>query len=250
MADILVVIPTIIDSDYRYNLVKDLTLQDHVKNIILVDNGNNLEFSRLAQTEDEKIQVYKPSYNLNWLKSCNIGAKIAKNRNMDFVCFLNDDVELCSNFFSKMLESYTESCGVIGPSHTGFLNQHIEAGNKKTWKSSETDVELDFIDGTCMLIPMRTVNQVGVLDESFQIPNWGADLDYCYRIRQHGYKVIGSKRAALWHFNNGGGMSARIIYGSAKEWQRMGKKQLQRDMAKKYGEDWKTVHNFHHDLTV
>ena len=242
MANILVVVPTVVENDYRYNLFYDLTCQQHVTDVVIVDNGGNLDTNKFRIRKGNILQVHQPGYNANWLKSCNIGARIAKKRNMDFVCFLNDDVELSSNFFDSLLKAYNEEVGVIGPSYTGLLNPEIrDLTPKRNWIATAEDIELKFIDGTCMLIPIKIIDKIGLLDENYKPPGWGADLDYCYRVRQEGYKVIATKRAKLWHSDYIGGLSAKRVYGSKKDWIASGKRQLNEDMNKKYGPQWRQI---------
>jgi len=169
--DVLVVIPTIRPSSQRYQLVNQLEVDPMVSTVIMVDNGNNLNLKALASCS--KVQVFRPEFNLNWLKSCNVGARIAIKRQVNFVCWLNDDVRLSPAFFTGLLAAYTPDCGVIGPSYTGDLNPQL-----KTNQPVPEDLELDYVDGTCMLVPVPVLEQVGLLDEHFRPPGWGADLDF------------------------------------------------------------------------
>jgi len=57
--------------------------------------------------------------------------------------------------------------------------------------------EVDWLSGACMLINRRAYEQIGGLDEQFY---WGSeDVDYCYRMRQAGWKALYTPQPAIVH---------------------------------------------------
>lgn len=59
----------------------------------------------------------------------------------------------------------------------------------------ETDV--DAVVGACMLVRTSIVREVGLLDEQFFM--YGEDLDWAYRIKQYGWRIVYYPAVHVWH---------------------------------------------------
>lgn len=246
MSDILVVIPTIFNNSFRENLLNQLCEESLVKQVVVVDNGNCFNLPEAKQQAWAKVQRIQAGCNLNWLASCNLGAAIAVAQQIPYVCFLNDDVRLSNPFFKEMLKTFTncKNAAVVVPKYTGgFCQQARDLRNENEWKPEEKEQAVPFVDGTCMLFSLQTIQTVGLLDPIFQSPGWGADVDYAYRVRLAGKALYVSHRAMLWHGgeNGEGGTSATQIYGGRARWKNHGIHQAARDLAGKYGHNWRNT---------
>jgi GT2 family glycosyltransferase len=58
-------------------------------------------------------------------------------------------------------------------------------------------LSLDYVSGACMLVPLRVIAEVGLLDERFFM--YSEDADWCYRIKQAGYRLLFAPEAEIWH---------------------------------------------------
>ena len=92
-----------------------------------------------------------------------------------------------------------------------------------------------------MLLSRKTLQAVGFLDPIFRQPNWGADVDYSYRVRKAGFELFVSHRAMLWHNERHGGTSAKVVYGNSQQWGLKGRRQAVADLKEKYGTDWRNI---------
>jgi len=251
MSEILVVIPTIFKNSFKDNLLDQLCGDSLVKQVVVVDNGNCFEIPPEKQQAWAKVQRVEAGCNLNWLTSCNLGAAITIAQQIPYVCFLNDDVKLSNPFFKEMLKTFTncKDAAVVVPRYTGYCPTAKELRNEADWKPEEKEKVVGYVDGTCMLISLQTLQTIGLLDPSFQPPGWGADQDYSYRVKCKGKSLYVSYRAMLWHGEEDkekdnrvyGGTSATKLYGSKANWLSAGCRQMNHDMDKKYGKDWKRI---------
>lgn len=249
MSEILVVIPTIFKNSFKDNLLDQLCAETLIKQVVMVDNGNCFELPPEKQKAWAKVQRVHAGLNLNWLHSCNLGVAIALNQQIPYVCFLNDDVKLSNLFFKEMVKTFVncEDAGVVVPKYTGYCPAAHDLRSEADWKPEEKEQAVGYVDGTCMLISLQTLQAVGFLDPIFQPPGWGADQDYSYRVRKQGKSLYVSHRAMLWHGeehkeeNIYGGTSAVQLYGGKDNWQNSGCRQIRRDMANKYGRDWRKI---------
>jgi len=68
--------------------------------------------------------------------------------------------------------------------------------------------DVDSVSGCCMMVRREVIEQVGVLDENFIM--YGDDLDWCYRIKQSGWRVCYVPDVQIVHL---GGQSSRGLPG-------------------------------------
>jgi GT2 family glycosyltransferase len=249
MNKICVVIPTIYDQPLRYHLWDRLGEADLVETVFIVDNGKNCGTPERKKRKWHKNVYSQQEQNLHWAKSCNLGIEYALQNGFNFVCLLNDDVKLQAGFFEGMLAAWhsVESPGLIVPLYNSVF--HTEAqdfSQREEFKPKTQETEVLYTDGTCMLIHRNSVENAGMLENSFGDPNWGVDIDYGYRLRQAGLKLYVTHRAKLYHGRrmygkSAGGNSAIKYYGSKEAWHLKGNQQMHSDLSRKYGRNWKEV---------
>jgi len=58
-------------------------------------------------------------------------------------------------------------------------------------------IETQWVSGACVAVRREVIEQVGLLDERFQL--YFEDNDWCWRIRQTGWKVIYDPRFTVTH---------------------------------------------------
>lgn len=60
--------------------------------------------------------------------------------------------------------------------------------------------EIDWLIGACWLIKASVVQEVGLFDESFYL--FHEETDWCYRIRQKGYKIFFTPETTIFHYGS------------------------------------------------
>ena len=73
-----------------------------------------------------------------------------------------------------------------------------------TYLDQDKSYEVDAVSGSFMMFRRGLVDQIGLLDEQFFM--YGEDLDWCYRIKQAGWKIWYSPETQIIHYK---GESAR-----------------------------------------
>ena len=63
---------------------------------------------------------------------------------------------------------------------------------------SDLQTEVDAVVGACMLVRGAVVREVGLLDEAYFM--YGEDLDWAYRIKQYGWKIMYVPSVTIHHF--------------------------------------------------
>ncbi|HWQ11299.1 MAG TPA: glycosyltransferase family 2 protein [Roseiflexaceae bacterium] len=67
-----------------------------------------------------------------------------------------------------------------------------------TYLDPDVEAEVDSVVGACMLVRGSVVREVGLLDEAYFM--YGEDLDWAYRIRQYGWRIMYVPRATVHHY--------------------------------------------------
>jgi N-acetylglucosaminyl-diphospho-decaprenol L-rhamnosyltransferase len=67
-----------------------------------------------------------------------------------------------------------------------------------TYLDPAVETEVDAVVGACMLLRASVVQEVGLLDEQFFM--YGEDLDWAYRIKQYGWRIVYYPRVTVHHY--------------------------------------------------
>ena len=67
-----------------------------------------------------------------------------------------------------------------------------------TFLDPDVETEVDAVVGACMLVRTSIVREVGLLDEAYFM--YGEDLDWAYRIKQYGWRVMYVPSVTIHHY--------------------------------------------------
>ncbi len=197
--------------------------------IILIDNnspdGSGIKLQEDFQNDD-RIKIVLNDKNLGFSKANNIGLEIATG---DYLLLLNSDTVLSRNVLKDSLnfmENHPEydvlGCKVVLPDgkldaackrsfptplnslyHTLKLdkifsnNRHFGSYNL-TYVNPDTTMEVDCIMGAFMLLRREVYEDVGGLDSDYFM--YGEDIDWCYRIKEAGYRIVYHPEGEITHY--------------------------------------------------
>ncbi len=200
--------------------------------MIVVDNsstdGSVQKIQSASWRTKFKIQnltIIQNKTNLGFAKGNNIGIKKAAGR---YVLLLNSDTEVPKGAIQSMLafmdahpEAGAATCklvladGSMDPAcHRGFptpwaaityflglerLFPHSRMVGQyhQGYKDLSTVHEVDAISGAFFLVRRKVIDDVGLLDEDFFM--YGEDLDWAYRIRENGWKILFNPLVTVLH---------------------------------------------------
>ena len=202
--------------------------------VIVVDNGSSDGSTEAVKHAFPSINLIENSNNLGFVKANNQGIRASKGQ---YVLSLNNDTIIEDGTLSGLVRFMNEhpdvgACGpkvlnrdgslqyqcrrnfpTISSSLFYFLRLHrLFPGKKRfgqylmTHRNSDEAGEVDSVSGCCMMVRREVIEEVGILDENFIM--YGDDLDWCYRIKQAGWKVFYVPDYQIVHF---GGQSSRNL---------------------------------------
>ncbi len=205
-----IIIPTYNRKGQLYNCLESIK-NIYYKNyeIIVVNNAS------LDNTND-MVKHFFSDVNLIELKE-NRGASGGRNAgikyaNGEWLCFIDDDNIVDTNFLTEMLElvKVVNNVGVIGPTMY-FAKQKDKiwfSGAKIDLLTSRTTHYRDKIENNakyretehipnCFMVSRKVISKVGLIDETYH--TYFEESDWHMRIRNKGYKCIISSEAKVYH---------------------------------------------------
>jgi GT2 family glycosyltransferase len=191
------------------------------KEVIVTDSGStdgtremmNLEFPWTKFLDNQK--------NLGFSKGNNVAIKQAKGR---YILLLNADTTVKPNTFDlslKYMEDHPQvgalGCKVLMPNgeldpsarrrFPNPVNSFLRLFGLKKFSdyniqgSVDEEMEVDAIMGAYFFTRREVIDKVGLLDEEFFM--YGEDLDWCYRMKNAGYKIVYYPQAQITHYKYG-----------------------------------------------
>ncbi|MFQ5864092.1 MAG: glycosyltransferase [bacterium] len=202
------------------------SLKNITSEIIVVDNASRDGSAELIRKRFPEVKLVVNTENLGFATASNQGLRMARG---EFIALLNPDTIVQEDTFSRMLDFFKEhpdtgmlGCKILNPDGTLQLAcrrsyptpwvaftklsglSHLFPNNKLlgkynlTYLDPDRSYEVEAISGSFMLIQRKILDEVGYLDESFFL--YGEDLDWCYRIREKGWKVRYFAGTRIIHF--------------------------------------------------
>jgi len=208
--------------------------------IIVVDNASSDGTVEMLRAEFPDVRVIVNDENVGFTRANNQALAVAQGR---YLFLLNPDTELRANALQTLFD-YAEAyprVGMIGPQlfygdgtrqssrrrfptlATAFLESTIlqqwfprhRILTRYYMLDTRDDVtqEVDWINGSAMFTRRGVYEQIGGLDEEFFM--YSEELDWCYRIKQAGWKIVYLPTAQITHYEGKSSeqaMAQRDIY--------------------------------------
>ncbi|WP_026516520.1 glycosyltransferase [Butyrivibrio sp. MC2021] len=162
--------------------------------LVIIDNSDFSNKKLIDSFNSQSIDfVYIPNYrNAGLAKAINMGMQIICSLKMDWCLIFDQDSKIANNIlreYKNVIEkNKTKKIGIIGPQHI-YDNRKllpIHGTKKKRWL---------MLSGN--LINVNAYIAIGGFNEGFFLD--GLDVDYDYRLIEHGYSIVQCLGAAIYH---------------------------------------------------
>ncbi|GAF64993.1 glycosyl transferase [Bacillus sp. TS-2] len=208
--------------------------------VFVVDNASVDNSVNLIKEKFPQVKLIENKENLGFSKANNQAIKLAKGK---YVLLLNSDtiintdtLEIMTNLMNDDSKIGASGCKVVLPS--GKLDKACKRGfptpsaslsyflglsrlfpKKAAFNQYQLghldeneEYEVDCLVGAFMLVRKKTINQVGMLDEDFFM--YGEDIDWCYRIKNAGWKIYYYPETSITHYKGASSKKkpTKIIY--------------------------------------
>lgn len=196
--------------------------------VIVVDNYSTDGSVEVIQSASwrTKLKIIKNTDNLGFSKANNIGVKNSRGR---YVLFLNSDtivypktLETMVDFMDHCQDAGAATCKVMmlnkridDACHRGlptpwnafchflglsksFPKSRFFNGYNLGWMSLEKTHEIDACCGAFMIVRREAGEETGWWDEDYFW--YGEDLDFCYRLKEKGWKIYFVPTVSILHY--------------------------------------------------
>ena len=183
------------DEESTSRCLRSLLREPRIAGVVVVDNESEGELRAIAT---ERVELIELDANTGFSRGVNVGIKRALQRGADAVFVINNDAELGEAGILPLLEAWHRDpdIGLLAPrvldpdgttQSTGGRFRALDASTTDL----VTDGNLDYLTWACVLLPSRTIDNVGLLDEGFFM--YWEDVDYGHRLKEAGLgmRVIG-----------------------------------------------------------
>ena len=192
--------------------------------VIYVDNASQDGSVQMVAEEFPEVRIIRNDENKGFIKANNQGIEIAKGR---YVLLLNSDTLVLNNAIAKTVkfadqhpQAAVVGCRILNPDGTlqrncfmshSVLNFFLSATylykmfpenkffgrEEMTWWDFSNAAEVEVVNGCFSLVRKKAIDQVGLMDETYFV--YGDDVDWCYRFRKNGWKVMFSPEGQIAH---------------------------------------------------
>jgi len=196
--------------------------------VILVDNGSTDDSLDMVRLDYPAVRIIANQENLGFTHANNQGIRIANGNN---ILLLNSDTVLTPGALNTLLldlHSIPE-LGLVGPRLVNgdgtvqpsvgefiglgltfvfqfylfkFLPVNFPLGDRIKpfqYKQYQHSHNVDWLSGACLLVRREVVDKAGMLDEDLFM--YGEDMEWCWQIRQAGYKTRYCVDATVIHLS-------------------------------------------------
>ena len=223
--------------DKVFNFIRSIALTDYPNfDIIVVDNASvdrSDKFIEEILKSFGKGKLVRAPENLGFTRGNNLGFKLGCS-NAKYVAFLNNDLEVESDWLGKVIEvmEADESIGAAQPAIFQLFDRNLLdsvggmidrlgwtydlGSNLPLPPDVKWPFEVFWAKAAAIVIRSDVFRKIGGFDEDFFI--YYDEVDLCWRIRLLGYKVVTVPTARVYHLGGGtmGGANFQSIYMSRK----------------------------------
>jgi hypothetical protein len=211
--------------------------------ILVVDNGSGDDSIAVLKESQLAFRLLALPENLGFAAGNNRGLQLALDEGYDYALLMNNDAFAAPDMLLELLQETGADIALLSPKiyfeaeperiwfansrqqkHTLDLRDTGEGERDRGQWDNGRDV--DYLLGTCLLVNLPVVKQVGLLDERFFF--YFEDLDWSIRLRQAGFRLRLVPSAHLLHrvaTSTGGGDDSalrryHLAYSSVIFWRR------------------------------
>ncbi len=186
--------------------------------VVVYDDDNDSEYltdiKNLSQNLELKLVKFTPPFNFS--KKCNVGAK---NSSGQVIIFLNDDTTVLSPSAVTELSgtAMLNEIGAVGAKlyfpnnsiqHAGIFVMGGNVGHayfkqinpKGPYGDLSSVHEVTGVTGACLAQRKEVWESLGGWDLDFS--NSYNDVEYCFRIRENGYRILQNNLVELIHYES------------------------------------------------
>jgi GT2 family glycosyltransferase len=181
--------------------------------VVVLDNASTDGSADRIRARHPDVKMMQLERNFGFAKANNFGIRTALDDGAEYVWLLNNDTKVHPNALAAMVAKAEADpeIGAIGSALYSMANPeclqawgggHVtRLGRSHHFVTCVDDSRVDFITGASLLLRRQVIEEVGLLDENFFM--FWEDADYCFRLRDSGWKLAVAGDSKVWHKQQG-----------------------------------------------
>jgi GT2 family glycosyltransferase len=213
--------------------------------IIVVDDASSDDTVGIVRQLFPDVRLFSNAMNIGFGKTVNVGLSASVGA---YILVLNNDTWMHEGALDAMIAFLDAhgGAGIVGPrvlSGDGSLQQQCRrriptpmaallyftgvaklfpknprvARYLMTASDEQATTEVDSVSGACLMVRREVLASIHGFDPEYYL--YGEDLDFCWRTKLAGWKVVYFPGAAITHFGGQGGTGTKKISATI-EWHR------------------------------
>ncbi len=182
--------------------------------VIVVDNASPSDNPQVIKKQYPEILFIPSDENLGFAGGNNLAIKQAKGKHL---LFINNDVEVASNFLEPLVQCLEENptIGMVSPKihyynhpktiqYAGCtpINPYTTRGafighKEKDEGQYDQGMITNYAHGAAMLVCKEAIDRAGMMPELYFL--YYEELDWCNRIKEHGYEIYYEPQSLVFH---------------------------------------------------
>jgi GT2 family glycosyltransferase len=183
--------------------------------IVIVDNASTDGSKEKLETLAD-IKFIINTQNLGYASGNNLGIKYALDCSADFICVLNNDVEVEANFLEPLIAYLTANSevGITGPCICDYKHRNViqalgadinfysglalgKYKGKNIKEINEEIINVDYLGGACFVCRRELFDKVGLIPENYFL--FYEETEFCIKAKKIGYKLTCIKESKVYH---------------------------------------------------
>lgn len=181
------------------------------KRVYLVDNASADDSVTFVRTHYPEVAVLRFPVNFGYCMAYNIAMQIAWRDGCEWTIWQNNDTLVLPGWLEEMLRvaATDDRIGVVGPAFYAWdCDQPNYYMHDFNWwampamlRQDVTPVDVATVEGSCLMVHRRCVEDVGWLDPWLFF--YFEETDFCYRAKYRGWRVVIAPRSLARHYAGG-----------------------------------------------
>ncbi len=184
--------------------------------LLIVDNGSSNDSIMQLYHAYPDLNLLETGENLGFTGANNIGISYAMKHHADYIMLLNNDTVVAPDFIQPLVhlaQSHPHVGAVTPKIYFMHDKQKIWAvGGEVQWwwgplrsrgqnqidkgQFDESEI-IDYATGCCLLMPKKSIERVGLLDDRYFA--YCEDADWCMRAAETGLNIWYEPKSKVWH---------------------------------------------------
>ena len=213
--------------------------------LIVIDDKSTDDTVAIVREKFSDVRLLLNEKNVGFGRTVNVGLRASSGQ---YILVLNNDTWMHEGALDAMVAYLDEhaDAGIVGPkvlSGDGSLQQQCRrriptptsallyfsgvaslfpkspkvAGYLMTTADENQTTEVDAVSGACLMVRRAVMDGLHGFDEEYCL--YGEDMDFCWRTKLAGWKVVYHPAATITHFGGQGGTGKKRLYATI-EWHR------------------------------